>query len=342
MHVIRRIAFLSTCLLAATANAQSSDNSLHLVLLDGTGGVTVPLHGEWKASGLKLYDQGTRPSIEMTGKQPGLELSILLFKNLSGAPTAESCRGDVIRPLLKRFSDMIDKKSITQSELTTNTGARLAVESYTLAPTSSEIAAIAGTDLIQRNTFAFYGDANICAELHISQMMSKKSPPMAFEPDLKNFQPDGAYVASMSDFMQMGAIYYQVTKDYAAAGRYYQHALDLLPSPQQPQQLNIFRYLNDQTSMAYGISGNLRESRAINEAAIAKDPDYPLYYYDLACADAESGDATAAQAHLQQAFDRRKNTLEGEHIPDPTKDDSILKLKRNKAFWEFVQGLPKE
>ncbi len=35
------------------------------------------------------------------------------------------------------------------------------------------------------------------------------------------------------------------------------------------------------------------------------------------------------------------NTLKGESLPDPTKDDSILKLQKDKAFWTFVQSLPK-
>jgi len=46
--------------------------------------------------------------------------------------------------------------------------------------------------------------------------------------------------------------------------------------------------------------------------------------------------------HLQQAFDRRANVLKGESMPDPTKDDSILKLKKDKAFWAFVLTLPKK
>jgi hypothetical protein len=65
---------------------------------------------------------------------------------------------------------------------------------------------------------------------------------------------------------------------------------------------------------------------------IAADPDYPINYYNLACADAEQGHASDAKAHLQQAFDRRANVLKGESMPDPSKDDSILKLKKDKTF----------
>ena len=39
--------------------------------------------------------------------------------------------------------------------------------------------------------------------------------------------------------------------------------------------------------------------------------------------------------------ERRANTLKGETFPDPSKDDSILKLKKDKAFWTFVQSLPR-
>ena len=314
---------------------------MHLVLLQGQGGVTVPLDSEWQATGLKLYDKGERPAIEMKSKQPGVELSILLFKNLSTAPTSEGCRNDVIGPLLKRFSGNIEKKTIHQSELTSDAGQHLVTEEYLLPMNSSEIAAATDIHLEQGNTFAFYGDKNICAELHISQVFSKDTTRKTFESDIKAFKADGAYVASTVDYAQMGSIYYNVMKDYPSAGSYYQRALDTLPPQQQPQQLTLFRYLNDQASMSYGISGDLKRSREINQAAIAKDPDYPLYYYNLACADAESGKATDAQTHLKQAFDRRANTLPGEKLPDPAQDDSILKLKKNKEFWDFVQTLPK-
>ena len=91
--------------------------------------------------------------------------------------------------------------------------------------------------------------------------------------------------------------------------------------------------------MALGMSGDLKNGRAVAELAASADPDYPINYYNLACADAEQGNAAQAKLHLQQAFDRRVNVLQGEQMPDPTKDDSILKLKGDKEFWAFVQSL---
>ena len=53
-------------------------------------------------------------------------------------------------------------------------------------------------------------------------------------------------------------------------------------------------------------------------------PITPSNYYNLAYADAEKGDAMSAKLHLQQAFDLRHNVIQGESMPDPAKDDSIL------------------
>jgi hypothetical protein len=44
----------------------------------------------------------------------------------------------------------------------------------------------------------------------------------------------------------------------------------------------------------------LKQSRVVNEDAIERDPNYPIYYYDLACADAEEGNASAARIHLNR------------------------------------------
>jgi len=126
-------------------------------------------------------------------------------------------------------------------------------------------------------------------------------------------------------------------KQFAAAAPIFEDALS--DTAGLPDELNWRRVVTDQASMAYGISGDLKRSAQINQHAITLDPDYPLYYYNLACADAEAGNADAAKEHLQKAFERKKNTLPGEKLPNPSEDDSFLKLKENKSFWDFAKKL---
>jgi hypothetical protein len=111
---------------------------------------------------------------------------------------------------------------------------------------------------------------------------------------------------------------------------------------QSDDPLKFRRVVTDELSMSLGISGDLKGSREVNEAAIAKDPEYPLYYYNLSCADAEAGDPRAARTHLQLAFDRRAHTLKGETFPDPTEDDSLQKLRKDDAFWSLAQQISQQ
>ena len=99
------------------------------------------------------------------------------------------------------------------------------------------------------------------------------------------------------------------------------------------------RVVTDQAGMSYGMSGDIQKSRTVFEKAIVEDPDYPMYYYNLACADAEEKNLASARSHLQQAFARKANVIPGEAMPDPTKDDSFLPYRDNKDFWAFVEGL---
>ncbi len=127
---------------------------------------------------------------------------------------------------------------------------------------------------------------------------------------------------------------------YAGAAVAYRSALAKVDQSVDPDRFR--RVVTDQLAMSLGLSGELNGSREVNEAAIKKDPDYPLYYYNLACADAEAGNARAAQQHLQQAFDRRTHVMSGESFPDPTADDSLEKLRGDAAFWSLAQRIGEE
>jgi tetratricopeptide (TPR) repeat protein len=153
---------------------------------------------------------------------------------------------------------------------------------------------------------------------------------LTFDPRAKpTFQDAFAYATA--EYMK---------QQYAGAALAFRAALAMVSQSEDP--LKFRRVITDNLSMSLGISGDLRGSREVNEAAIKKDPEYPLYYYNLACADAESGDPKAALIHLQQAFDRRTHGLNGEPFPDPTADDSLQKLRNDKPFWSLAQQVSRQ
>ena len=334
--------FLTLLALAATvpafAQSPASPKSLKLVMPQGNGAVTFQIAGDWRPVRIDLLDNGTRPAMQLTNEKSKLDLSYILFPNPTQNPTAKGCRNAVITSVVDNLNHDIKIQNKQQTTRKLKDGRSLAVTSYL-------IAAAGPIPLEQQNVFGFAGDAQTCAEIHLSLVKYTPARQPLFDEALDAFTYDPAYAPTSLDYAAIGAIFYSAAQNYTASAIYYQRALDTAPalasSPVGDDPLAYTRYLTDQLSMSYGISGDIKKSRAVNEAAIARDPLYPIYYYNLACADAEEGNATAARAHLEQAFARRANILKGETMPDPTKDDSILKLKSDTAFWTFVESLPK-
>lgn len=99
------------------------------------------------------------------------------------------------------------------------------------------------------------------------------------------------------------------------------------------------RVLIDQLAMAYGISGDLNKTHALLESAIRDDPEYPLNYYNLACAYAEEGDKGKALTNLSLAFQHKEHALKGEQMPDPRTDSSFQKYVRDEDFTKLMAKL---
>jgi predicted Zn-dependent protease len=99
------------------------------------------------------------------------------------------------------------------------------------------------------------------------------------------------------------------------------------------------RVLIDQLAMAYGISGDLKKTHALLESAIRDDPEYPLNYYNLACAYAEDGDKGKALTNLSLAFQHKEHVLKGEQMPDPRTDSSFQKYVRDEDFTKLMAKL---
>jgi len=310
----------------ALAQQSSARKPLMLVTWFGPGGIALPAGQDWKPELFTVYDNDTRPVAQYSKGGAGLTVSFIIFENASGRPDAQGCRNDAINPIVEHDSKLISKR--VDGDLKNTSGETLATTSYTLD---------IGGSHHQHNLFGFAGDAKTCAEIHASAPESS-SDDNGMSALLSEFHPDLEYQPNAMDYFTLASLLFHSAPGQAAP--YYKSALDAMPT--DASSLTLRRVATDQLVMSLGMSGDLKNSRAVAEQATGSDPDYPLNYYNLACADAEEGNASAAKLHLQQAFDHRANVLKGETMPDPTKDDSILKLKRDREFWAFVQSLPKQ
>ena len=298
-----------------------------LVTWFGPGGIPLPDPAQgWKPEMLTVYDNITRPVAQYSKGDSGITVSFILFENASGKPDAQGCRDDAIAPIVKNEGNAISKR--VDGELKNTPGETLATTSYLLDMVGGHR---------QHDLFGFAGNAKTCAEIHVSTVIETPTQDEKMQALVVDFRPDLGYRPNSFDYFILGSLLFKNSPGLAAP--YYKEALNTMPN--NPSLLTPRRVATDRLVMSLGMSGDLKNSRAVAEIAIKNDPDYPINYYNLACADAEEGNTNAARIHLQQAFDRRAN-LKGESMPDPTKDDSILKLKKDQEFWKFVLSLPKD
>ena len=136
---------------------------------------------------------------------------------------------------------------------------------------------------------------------------------------------------------ELADLLYQLQR-YAAAGDEYARAAELDQSQNKLSEDDRRRVLN-QEGVAYALGGSLPKAKEVFAGAIAKDGDYAMYYYNLACTYAEMHQLEPALNYLREAWKRRKNLLEGERFPDPRQDSSFASYKNDPKFQDAVRDM---
>jgi tetratricopeptide (TPR) repeat protein len=311
---------------AASTGQAAGKADFKLVLANHNGQV------QWKAAGFKITETSAKPDgreIGIRAQDASGRLSFLgfLFEVPEQGPvTSAKCRDGSLEQ--EKASDPTFKQT-RMSEVARTDRIPVSVVDYSVQGKG-------GTPAYSVRGFVASG--NICGDLEVYSA----EPIRSEDPDLlqifQSFQLDEHYQPGFNDVF----FYAQVlanSKEFAAAGPLFERSLTLVKDAKGVDTKLWRRMATEQAGMSYGISGDTTKARAIFEAAIANDPDYPMYYYNLACADAQEKNLAEARKHLQQAFDRKANTLPGESMPDPTTDDSFTPYSNDKDFWSFLEGL---
>lgn len=209
-----------------------------------------------------------------------------------------------------------------------------------------------GVKVRQKDIHAYLGRADLCAEIHLSKPSFNPDDQRLFEdvlasvrlvPDStsagqsqnpKNFQDhDSSY------YFGLGSKFY-LQQNYSQAVATYEKALDL-EKQKRTLSRDYFRVLVDNLGMAYGVGGKLPQARATFEYGLTQDPEYPMFYYNLACVSGEQGKMNEALSQLRLAYKYKANSIPGEGIPDPLKDDSFRHFVDNEEFVKAVCEMQK-
>ena len=327
---------------------------ISLVMPTGTGRIVIPASGmQWR--GAHLYSNDTKfvgpgywselkvtepggtdkdqltmnPVFSFMEKASGLDISFILFPSANDSASAQGCRNRdaaTAYPLIAPLAGTIDV--VNKENITTEKGRAVATASYLFR-------AAKGSPTQGKEVDGFLASSSTCAEIRVSKIPYSPLDDAAISAQLNSFAFEPSYTPTVQDYFGVGTIFDRLGSHVPAA-IYFQRALDTLPAA---APASARRVLTDQLSIALALSGQYDRNRALNEAAIKGDADYPIYYYNLARADALQGDSANAKVHLKQCFAHEESLPTGEQMPDPINDESFAKLKSDPSFSAFVESL---
>lgn len=326
---MKSLHFISITLLclSSTIGQSASDATYKLVLPNHNGQL------RWSAEGFKLVQSSAKPDGQETGlrgiDQSGrLTFLGFLFLVRDGVPlTSEKCRDGAL--------DVQKKSGAGMKILGTSEIARSGQPSVSLVTYQGQT-----RNGIQYAVRAFVASGDECGDLEFYSSKPISSDDADLKSIFSTYELNTAYTPRFGDVVWYAQILYG-QQSFKAAAPIFEKALAMVPEDGAPYPSAKIarRVVTDNAGMAYGIAGDIQKARVIFENAIAEDPDYPMYHYNLACADAQERKLPEAQHHLEEAFRRKANVIPGETMPDPTKDDSFLPYQSDKQFWAFLTGL---
>jgi len=319
------VLFTALTLIGLSVAQTSTDSDFKLALPEHRGQL------RWSAEGFTVIQSSAKPGgreIGIRGRnQTGQTFLGFLFLVPEQVPlTSGKCRDGALEPEKKSNPTL---KIVGTSETTRPGNLPVSVVTYTAKDAG-------GKTLYVVRAFVATGD--ICGDLEFYSNAPFSPEDGGVKKALASYQLDENYVPKFNDVLLYAQMLYKAQM-YKAAAPVFEMALAKVDENSGPIAKTMRRVVTDQAGMSYGMSGEIAKARAIFEKASLADPDYPMYYYNLACADAEEKNLAGARNNLQKAFDRKANVVPGESMPDPTTDDSFLPYRDNKEFWAFLEGL---
>jgi tetratricopeptide (TPR) repeat protein len=201
-----------------------------------------------------------------------------------------------------------------------------------------------GVPANQKNIFGCLIRDNVFVDIHVSKVRFKAADQAALEELMDSFHfvtkevvTTAVPVGNSLRLFQQGSRYF-IDQNYRDSIAPYQQALEI-EKVTPTLEKKLWYVLVDNLALAYGITDDFANSQRVIEYGISKDPNYPLFYYNLACIAGEKGDVRRAKANLKLAYDRRANALPGESVPNARTDNSFRKLMQDKDFQQFADAL---
>lgn len=167
-------------------------------------------------------------------------------------------------------------------------------------------------------------------DIHISKVGYEEKDKLLFEKianSVKVVEPKPMIREEI--FMFASSAYYN--KNYQSAIKQYESVL--APDTARISIDTIIWYVTvDNLGMAYAIKGDFKNAKRVFEYGVKLEPNYPNFYYNVACIYAEMSDLDNTLKNLEIACKKKDVTLKTGKMPNPAKDPSFQKYRDDERF----------
>ena len=202
---------------------------------------------------------------------------------------------------------------------------------------------IDGIPKSQKNVFACQRKDDVFVNIHISKLFYREADQPRFEALLQSirFVPreSGDAVVPTGNvevLFRQGSQFFAAHQYREAIGPYRQ-ALEIEKVTSVLDKVQ-WRTLVANLGASYSRTGDLNRAKETLQYGVDKDPDHPIFYYNLACVAAERDNSTEAEKYLKLAFERRNNLSPAESFPDARVEDSFQKFLKQAEFRKLLDA----
>ena len=258
-------------------------------------------------------------NLQAYNKTTGMVMSAFLEK-AEGVGGSKECRDFYWK---KAQKSPMKKDSIKLSEIGNTALVEYIVKEYE------------GKKIDQYNLNAYLAKDDVWIDIHLSKVTFKSEDKKLFDTVVKALRINETYRTDASECAMKGSLFYSM-KNYKPAIYYYEKCLGFEKKNRSIAK-DEWLVVADNLGMAYGISGDLKGSKKAYENALTVYPQYPMFYYNLACTCAEMDDIESVLKNLKLTYKYKSNMIAGETLPDPTKDSSFKKYLKDEKFVKAVK-----
>jgi hypothetical protein len=321
------------CSLTALAHTEKN-NLVQMAFPDKKG--TLEFDAGAVTPEIRVRPDGKEVQLRALGRSDGLNISAFL-QRVTFPASAEKCR-DEWWPDTKKAP--VPHDDLHETEVKDG-----------IARVEFIITEFKGVKVHQKDMHAYLGGGDLCAEIHLSKVSFTPKDQKLFDevlasakllPDAlpsTSHDPDSVPAHDGTFYFQEASTLYMQQK-YPEAADLYLKALEQ-EHVHRTLSRDLTRVLIDNLGMSYGMSGKLLQAKATFEYGLTQDPEYPMFFYNLACYYGEVNKMDDALAQLRLAYKYKANSISGEGIPDPLNDDSFRSFVGDESFVKAVHEMQK-